>query len=99
MMEELDQCIMSLREAIRTFDTETTAALEGGAVIHVSKSEEDDIMPRGELFLISSFLLNFRQAATEVATMLEECRVPVETRRRLHNQRHLYAPKIYWSKW
>ncbi|MCJ1380942.1 hypothetical protein MMC17_004051 [Xylographa soralifera] len=99
MMEEFDQYSVSLQDAIRTFDTETTTALEGDTAIKASKSKEYDVMPREELFLISSFLLNFRQAATQVAAMLEECRVLVDTRRQLHNRRHLYAPKIYWSKW
>ncbi|MCJ1398214.1 hypothetical protein MMC11_001411 [Xylographa trunciseda] len=99
IMEELDQYNASMQEALHNFDIETTSALEGGAVIQASKPDEHDIMPREELFLISSFLLNFRQAATQAAAMLEECRVLIVRRDRHHNRRRLYAPRIHWSKW
>ncbi|MCJ1388853.1 hypothetical protein MMC18_001703 [Xylographa bjoerkii] len=99
ILEELDQHTESLQEALRTFDTETTTALEGGAVIQSFESEEHDVLPREELFLISSFLLNFRQAVTQIAGMVEECRLLLEMRHQHHNRRRLYAPKIHWSKW
>ena len=99
LVEELDQHAASLQSALRDFDTETNTALEADDIIQASKSREHDIMPREELFLISSFLLNFRQAAIQVAGMLEESRLLLEERHQNHNRRRLYAPKIHWSKW
>ena len=63
IIEDLDAVINTLQQALRTFDADTTSALEGAAMIEGMEGQEPDIMPREELFLISSFLLNFRQAA------------------------------------
>lgn len=63
IIEDLDAAMSTLQQAILTFDADTTSALEGAAMIQEMEGQEPDIMPREELFLISSFLLNFRQAA------------------------------------
>lgn len=56
-------------------------------------------MPREETFLVSSFLLNFRQAASHTLDMLEHSRVLVERRRERRGRRRIYAPHINWQKW
>ena len=48
---------------MQTFDTETTSALKRAAIQQELEGYEPDIMPREEIFLLSSFLLNFSQAA------------------------------------
>ena len=52
-----------LQQALHKFDSDTTSALESAAMMQEMEGRELDIMPREELFLISSFLLNLRQAA------------------------------------
>lgn len=56
-------------------------------------------MPRVETFLISSFLVTLRQAATQVSEMLKHCRVLVERREARRGRRTVYFPKISWKKW
>ena len=62
IIEDLDAAMNSLQQALRVFDADTTSALKGAAMMQEMEGQEPDIMPREELFLISSFLLNFRQA-------------------------------------
>lgn len=62
-VDEIDQHIENLRQALLTFDSDATAALEDAADLQGTEEQKLDIMPRGEVFLISSFLLNLRQAA------------------------------------
>lgn len=52
-----------MQEALRKFDADTAAALEGAAMLQELNKEEPDIMPREELFLVASFILNVRLAA------------------------------------
>ena len=63
IIEELDLHIYTLQQALVAFDRATAFALEKAAMMQELKDQEPDIMPREEIFLISSFLLNFRQAA------------------------------------
>jgi hypothetical protein len=63
MVEELDLHIEHLQQTLTKFDGDTASALERAAVMQELKDQEPDIMPREEIFLISSFLLNLRQAA------------------------------------
>jgi hypothetical protein len=44
------------------FDTKSAKALEEAAMLQDLAEGTVDVMPREEVFLISSFLLNFRQA-------------------------------------
>lgn len=62
-IEELDEALAGLDSQLQTFDTDTTSALESAAIEQELEGFEPDIMPREEIFLISSFLLNFTQAA------------------------------------
>jgi len=56
-----------LENAIEEFSRRSTEALEGAAIQETNNPEmidgEIDVMPRDEIFLISSFMLNLRQAA------------------------------------
>ena len=62
MIAELDVHLDSLKQALAQFDADVASALEGAAVIEETKGLEPDIMPREEVFLIASFLLNVRHA-------------------------------------
>lgn len=65
-MQELDIHIDWLTNAIEDFGKKSTEALEGTAEIqgyNSMVSMDLDIMPREEVFLISSFIMNLRQAA------------------------------------
>ena len=59
----------------------------------------DDIIPREEVFLISSFYLNMRQAALHICQMLEHSRNLVDQCQRRKSRRRFYAPQIKWQKW
>ena len=98
-LQEIDIRVDILTDAISCFDKDSASALEGAAVFHNMERSQVDIMPRMETFLISSFLLNLRQAALHTLEMLRHSRVIVEKRHRRHGRRRLYAPKINWSKW
>jgi len=74
-------------------------ALERAAAMHDLQHPQLDIMPRMETFLISSFLLNFRQSALHTLEMLKQARVIVEKRQQRNGRRTLYTPDIKWSKW
>ena len=63
VIEDLDKEMSNLQQALQNFDSSTSSALEGAAIMQEMEGEEPDIMPREELFLISSFILNFRHAA------------------------------------
>lgn len=56
-------------------------------------------MPRDEVFLISSFMLNLRQAATHTLDMLTHARHLVELRQERRERRHLWFPHVRWQKW
>lgn len=62
-IEELDEALAGLDAEMQIFDADTTSALESAAIEQELEGFEPDIMPREEIFLISSFLLNFTQAA------------------------------------
>ena len=62
MIEELDIHLSSVQQALLKFDLDAISALEGAASLQETEGQEPDIMPREEVFLLSSFLLNVRQA-------------------------------------
>lgn len=62
IIEEIDLHLDSLRQALERFDADTTSALEDAAQLQDTEDQKSDIMPRVEVFLISSFLLNLRHA-------------------------------------
>jgi hypothetical protein len=98
-LAEIDIRVDILTEAIAEFDKDSGTALEGAASLHDLDHPQVDIMPRMETFLISSFLLNLRQAALHTLEMLTHSRILVEKRQTRHDRRRLYAPRINWQKW
>lgn len=56
-------------------------------------------MPRDEVFLISSFMLNLRQAATHTLDMLVHARRLVELRQDRCERRRVWFPRVKWRKW
>ena len=63
MIEEVDLHISSLQQALTQFDVDTISAFEGAVTMEELEGKELDVMPREEVFLLSSFMLNVRQAA------------------------------------
>jgi len=98
-LQEIDIRVDILTEALADFDRDSAGALEGAAAIHDLDHPQVDIMPRMETFLISSFLLNLRQAALQTLAMLNHSRILVEKRQARHNRRQIYLPSIKWRKW
>ena len=63
MIEEVNLHISSLQQALIQFDLDTVSAFEGAVAMQELEGKEPDVMPREEVFLLSSFMLNMRQAA------------------------------------
>ena len=63
MIAEVDLHISSLQQALIQFDLDTRSAFEGAVAMQELEGKEPDVMPREEVFLLSSFMLNVRQAA------------------------------------
>ncbi|KAI4240885.1 MAG: hypothetical protein L6R40_004880 [Gallowayella cf. fulva] len=99
LIEEVDLHTEELNEAVRTFDSEITATLEGVVEIQGFDGQQLDVMPREEIFLVASFVLNLRQAANHIEEMLRTSRFLVLQRQLRHDRRRFYAPRIKWSKW
>lgn len=98
-IEELDLHIINLEQTLVQFDVDAASALEGAAAMQELEGKEPDIMPREEVFLMSSFMLNVRQAASHIEGMLKHSRELVERRQQRNGRRRLYAPRIKWSNW
>ncbi len=98
-LEEIDIWADALTSAIAEFDKDSESALEGATSIQNLDGPQIDIMPRVETFLISSFILNLRQASIQIHQMLTHSRKLVEKRQTRHDRRRLYAPKLQWRKW
>ena len=98
-LEELDIHVNTMKEALTRFDTDAASALEGASFMQELGGQETDIMPREEVFLIASFLLNVRQAAQHVEDMLEHSRTLVERRQARKGRHRIYAPQIKWTSW
>ncbi|KFY43966.1 hypothetical protein V494_01729 [Pseudogymnoascus sp. VKM F-4513 (FW-928)] len=98
-LEELDIHIDVLKASIVDFDKNASAALESATAYYESHTTHVDVTPRMEIFLISSFILNLRQAATNMRKMLKHSRKLVEKRQERHEKRRLWFPKIRWQKW
>ncbi|KAI4094447.1 MAG: hypothetical protein LQ344_002196 [Seirophora lacunosa] len=98
-IEDVDRYTDELGQALLSFDIDMAEALEGAADLQESNEKPMDIMPRGEVFLVASFVLNLRQAATHIEGMLKHSRSLVLQRQSRHDRRRFYAPRIKWSKW
>ena len=99
LIEELDVQMDTLQKALLQFDADGASALEGAATVQELEGKEPDIMPREEVFLMSSFMLNVRQAASHIESMLRHSRELVERRQQRNGRRRIYAPHIKWSNW
>ena len=99
LVVELDMQMDILQKALLQFDVDAASALEGAATMQELEGKEPDIMPREEVFLMSSFLLNVRQAASHIESMLKHSRELVERRQQRNGRRRIYAPHIKWSNW
>ncbi|CZT43478.1 related to Lactobacillus putative histidine protein kinase SppK [Rhynchosporium secalis] len=98
-LEEIDIRVDILTEAMSSFDNDSASALGTGASTRDVDKPQVDVMPRMETFLVSSFLLNTRQAALHTLSMLRHARFLVEKRQARHDRRRFYAPRINWRKW
>ncbi|MCJ1313824.1 hypothetical protein MMC25_007504 [Agyrium rufum] len=101
LTHEIALYIDSMRESLKKFDESCQSALEISATLQAEQEihESIDVMPREEVFLLSSFLLNVRQAAMNLLNMLEASKLLVEKRNARKGRRRFYAPRIQWRKW
>ncbi|CAZ83125.1 unnamed protein product [Tuber melanosporum] len=103
LVQELDVHIDWLENEIEEFGRRSTEALEGAALKETDNVEmidgEIDVMPRDEIFLISSFMLNLRQAASHTLGMLKHSRKLVELHKDRKETRSIWFPKIKLRKW
>jgi len=99
MVDELDVHIGTLQQALDVFDAQSFFALESASIRQELKGHVPDVMPREEVFLISSFLLNLRQAASHVEEMLKHARLLVERHQQCGGRRKVHTPRINWRKW
>ena len=91
-LEEVDIQIDAFADALVDFDAKSAKALKSAATDRMGRSI--DFMPRMETFLISSFLLAFRQSAAQVMIMLRHARHLVELRQSRHGRSRLWMPKF-----
>ncbi|KAL8668664.1 MAG: hypothetical protein Q9168_006718 [Polycauliona sp. 1 TL-2023] len=98
-VEEVDLYLEELGEALRTFDTEIAVAFDGTVESQEVNDQRLDLVPREEIFLVASFVLNLRQAATHIEDMLKTSRTIILKHQARHGRRRFYAPKIKWTKW
>ncbi|EHK22340.1 uncharacterized protein TRIVIDRAFT_122650, partial [Trichoderma virens Gv29-8] len=89
-LEEIDLRIDLFTDALTLFDQQSTEQLKLIAMQETGLSL--DFMPRMETFLISSFLLAFRQSSTHILKMLRHARQLVEQRQRRHNRSRIWIP-------
>lgn len=57
-----------MQTALMKFDNDGATALEGVNALEELQNKDPDIMPREEVFVISSFLLNVRAAGWVIFT-------------------------------
>ncbi|KAI1327485.1 hypothetical protein F5Y16DRAFT_410262 [Xylariaceae sp. FL0255] len=99
MLEEIDIRTERFTLALQQFNLESAEALKRASATTYGKNLFGDITPRIETHLVSSFLINFGQAAGKVLEMLKHARVLVERRQHRNGRRRLYWPRISWIKW
>ena len=102
-IEDLDEQLKALVQAINLFDIIVKDALS-----KISGSDIDTtyIMPRDEFFLLSSFLLNYRESAMLISKVLENSRTLLQTRLRRQSRGwmgrklwfSIFNSKKIWSK-
>lgn len=90
-LQELDLRIDLFTEALAQFDSDCATELKRSAIDPSGRSV--DFMPRMETFLISSFVLGFRQAAMHVLQMLRHVRQVVEQRQVWNDKSTIWFPR------
>jgi hypothetical protein len=98
-LAHLDRQIVTLQAAIQKFDGDVVAALRSAAVLQGLRKEEPDVMPREEVFIVSSFLINLQQAANVFLDILVHARFIYQRRQELGTRYRIYLPHIRWRKW
>lgn len=96
---ELDEQVDGMRLAVERFEKDIQTTLESRGIWKRVGQEFLDLMPREEVFLISSFYLNIKQIALHITSMLEQTRQLVEKCQERNRTRRLYAPRIAWRSW
>ncbi|KAI5463359.1 hypothetical protein BGZ63DRAFT_505607 [Mariannaea sp. PMI_226] len=90
-LQELDLRIDLFTEALAQFDLDCEAELKRSAIDPSGLSIA--FMPRMETFLVSSFVLAFRQAAIHVLKMLRHVRQIVEDRKSRNDKSTIWFPQ------
>ncbi|KAI0544857.1 hypothetical protein F4679DRAFT_563187 [Xylaria curta] len=98
-LEEMDIRMDIFAKALAKFDIDSAVALESATIPTDDCDSMDDITPRMETHLVSSFLISISQAARQVLEMLKYTRTLVERRQTRNGLRKLYWPHISWKKW
>ncbi|EWC46129.1 hypothetical protein DRE_04703 [Drechslerella stenobrocha 248] len=99
-LKEIDVYVGAIETALEEFDKKTREALQSAAEEASEREEiEFDILPREEIFLISSFLLNLRLAAQTTTTMMKDARELVEEHDALKGRRRFHLPNFRSRKW
>ncbi|KAH7031257.1 uncharacterized protein B0I36DRAFT_242604 [Microdochium trichocladiopsis] len=96
---ELDVRTEIFVRALAQFDQESATALSQAATTVYKKEYKGDVMPRMETHLVSSLLINQRQAGSQLLSILQHGRALVDARTACHNRRRFYLPRISWRKW
>ncbi|KAK6503651.1 hypothetical protein TWF481_008656 [Arthrobotrys musiformis] len=100
LLKEIDIYANAIECALEEFDKKTRGALHKAAEEASEEEEvEFDILPREEIFLVSSFLLNFRIAAQTTLDMLKEGRDMVEEYDGLKGKKTFHLPDFKSKKW
>ncbi|PKK44859.1 hypothetical protein CI102_11346 [Trichoderma harzianum] len=89
-LEEIDLRVDLFTDALTLFDQQSAEQLKLIAMQETGLAL--DFMPRMETFLISSFLLAFRQSSTHIFKMLRHARQLVEQRQRRHDRLSIWIP-------
>ncbi|KAK4080387.1 hypothetical protein Trihar35433_1492 [Trichoderma harzianum] len=89
-LEEIDLRVDLFTDALTLFDQQSAEQLKLIAMQETGLAL--DFMPRMETFLISSFLLAFRQSSTHILKMLRHARQLVEQRQRRHDRLSIWIP-------
>ncbi|KAF3933272.1 hypothetical protein ABW20_dc0100633 [Dactylellina cionopaga] len=99
-LKEIDVYVGAIENALEEFDITTREALHKAAEKASEEEEvEFDILPREEIFLVSSFLLNFRLAAKTILGMLKEGRDMIEEYDSVKGKKSFHLPDFKSKKW
>ncbi|KAK5628309.1 hypothetical protein RRF57_004024 [Xylaria bambusicola] len=99
LLQEMDIRIDIFSRALAQFDSDSVTALESAAVVTDAEESIDNMTPRLETHLVSSFVICLSQAAREILEMLKYARNLVEKMQARNGRRTLYWPKINWKRW